>query len=182
MDTSSCNASNPIINTENWGECLKPGLYFMLMRSVFDMNLLSNPSFHSDIRKWVEHSWTAANYLLGHCDVNIRFAFAFAGSMNRALFCHGWVDKSTKLKLWCFCSAECGFESRSWHFCLWARHLPIIASLHPGVNGYLHVQEQRWFLWLIRVHVVRYIFGSIGCILPGSWDGLRNELRPSGQW
>ena len=59
----------------------------------------------------------------------------------------GRADNSTELKLWCFCSAECGFESRSWHLCSWARHLTIIASLHPGVNGYL--LGQRWFLWLI---------------------------------
>ena len=26
--------------------------------------------------------------------------------------CCGWAYKSTELKLWCVCSAECGFESR----------------------------------------------------------------------
>ena len=31
-------------------------------------------------------------------------------------------------------AAECGFESRPWHLCPWARHLTIIASLHPGVK------------------------------------------------
>ena len=31
-------------------------------------------------------------------------------------------------------TAECGFESRPWHLCPWARHLIIIASLHPGVK------------------------------------------------
>ena len=31
-------------------------------------------------------------------------------------------------------AAECGFESRPWHLCPWARHLIIIASLHPGVK------------------------------------------------
>ena len=30
-------------------------------------------------------------------------------------------------------SSECGFESRSWHVCPWARYFTIIASLHPGV-------------------------------------------------
>ena len=30
---------------------------------------------------------------------------------------HGLADKSTGLRLWCFYSAECGFESRSWHLC-----------------------------------------------------------------
>ena len=29
-------------------------------------------------------------------------------------------------------SQECGFESRSWHLCPWARYFTIIASLHPG--------------------------------------------------
>ena len=37
----------------------------------------------------------------------------------------------------------------------------IIASLHPGVNGYLW--GQRWFMLLISL--VRYIFGCTGCIL-----------------
>ena len=31
-------------------------------------------------------------------------------------------------------AAECGFESRPWHLCPWARRLIIIASLHPGVK------------------------------------------------
>ena len=31
-------------------------------------------------------------------------------------------------------AAECGFKSRPWHLCPWARHLIIIASLHPGVK------------------------------------------------
>ena len=31
-------------------------------------------------------------------------------------------------------AAECGFEFRPWHLCPWARHLIIIASLHPGVK------------------------------------------------
>ena len=31
-------------------------------------------------------------------------------------------------------ATECGFESRPWHLCPWARHLIIIASLHPGVK------------------------------------------------
>ena len=31
-------------------------------------------------------------------------------------------------------AAECGFESRPWHLCPWARHLIIIASLYPGVK------------------------------------------------
>ena len=41
-------------------------------------------------------------------------------------------------------AAECGFESRPWHLCPWARHLIIIASLHPGVKWYLWGQS-----WLI---------------------------------
>ena len=86
--------------------------------------------------------------------------------------CRGRVDKSTELKLWCFCSAECGFESRSWHLCPWARHLTMIASLHPGVNGYLWGQS--WFLWLISLWL-HYIFGGTGCILP-------RELRWFKEW
>ena len=46
-------------------------------------------------------------------------------------------------------SLECGFESwlRLWCLCPWARHFTIIASLHPGVNGYLWGQS--WLLCLI---------------------------------
>ena len=43
-------------------------------------------------------------------------------------------------------AAECGFESRPWHLCLWARHLIIIASLHPGVKW---VPVRRGQSWLI---------------------------------
>ena len=48
-------------------------------------------------------------------------------------------------------AAECGFESRPWHLCPWARHLIIIASLHPGV---------KW----------------VPVYSPRSWDGFRNDL------
>ena len=43
--------------------CIKPGSYFlrMRMRSEFDVNLTSQLSFRSNIRKWVAQSWTAAN-------------------------------------------------------------------------------------------------------------------------
>ena len=60
-------------------------LHAMRMQSEFDVNLTSQPSFRSNIRKWVKQSSTAANYPLRIYDVNIRFAFAFAGGMNRAL-------------------------------------------------------------------------------------------------
>ena len=55
------------------------------MRSEFDVNGTSQPSFSSDIRKWVEQSSTAAIFSLRSYDVDIRIAFAFAGSTNRAL-------------------------------------------------------------------------------------------------
>ena len=45
------------------------------------------------------------NCSLRICDVKILFAFAFAGSMNRAwdeVACRGRAVKSTELKLWCF--------------------------------------------------------------------------------
>ena len=45
--------------------------------------------------------------------------------------------------------SECGFKSRlrpRW-LCPWARHFVIIASLHPGLNGYLWGQS--WLLCLI---------------------------------
>ena len=44
--------------------------------SCVDMNLTSQPSFRSNIRKWFEQRATAANYSLWICDVNIRFTFA----------------------------------------------------------------------------------------------------------
>ena len=55
------------------------------MRSEFDVNLTSHPPFAAIICKGVEQRATAANCSLRICDVKIRFAFAFAGSMNRAL-------------------------------------------------------------------------------------------------
>ena len=55
------------------------------MRSKFDVNLMSQLSFHSECLAKVGHSSTPANYLLQMCDVNIRIAFAFAESMPRAL-------------------------------------------------------------------------------------------------
>ena len=46
-------------------------------------------------------------------------------------------------------SSVCGFESwpQPWCLCPWARRFTIIASLHPGVNGYLWGQS--WLLCLI---------------------------------
>ena len=46
-------------------------------------------------------------------------------------------------------ASECRFESWLWPWCLcpWVRHFTIIASLHPGVNGYLWGQS--WLLCLI---------------------------------
>ena len=43
---------------------VKPGSYFiqMQMRSQFNVNSASQPSFRSDIRKWVEQSWTPVNF------------------------------------------------------------------------------------------------------------------------
>ena len=67
----------------------------MRMRCAFDMNLTSQPCFRCDIRKRVEHNSTAANYSLQICDVDIRFAFTFAGSMNRAL---GYFVKKGQIK------------------------------------------------------------------------------------
>ena len=63
---------------------VKPGSYFLRMRSKFDVNLTSHPPFAVIIREGVEQSSTAANRSLRICDVKIRFAFAFARSMNRA--------------------------------------------------------------------------------------------------
>ena len=57
----------------NYFSCfnLKPGSSFLRtrMQSEFDVNLTSQPSFRSDIRKWVAQSCPAANYSLRMCDV-----------------------------------------------------------------------------------------------------------------
>ena len=70
--------------------------------------------------------------------------------------------------------SECRFESWLWPWCLCpsARHFTIIASLHPGVNGYLWGQS--WLLCLIIV-VYAAKWQQLSCILPGSWDGFRND-------
>ena len=99
MDNLEKSIKKMLINQDVWSSkyivflhtmctvVVKPGSYFlrMRMRSEFDVNLTSQPSFRSDICKWVEQSWTAAKNSLRICAVNIRIAFAFAGSMNRAL-------------------------------------------------------------------------------------------------
>ena len=69
-------------------------------------------------------------------------------------------------------AAECGFESRPWHLCPWARHLIIIASLHPGVK------------WVpVRAELVDKPRPYMRCngsnwavYSPGSWDGFRNDV------
>ena len=50
--------------------------------------LKSQPCFRGERFAGVYHISTDANYLLQICDVQICFAFAFAGSMNRALKCN----------------------------------------------------------------------------------------------
>ena len=45
--------------------------------------------------------------------------------------CRGRADKSTELELCCFCSAECGFESRSSHLCPWVKTLNYNFSSPP---------------------------------------------------
>ena len=68
------------------------------MRSKFDVNLTSQINFRSDIPKWVEQSWTAANYLLWSRDVNICFAFKFASTGHKFLL---WFNTR-----WCFISPD----------------------------------------------------------------------------
>ena len=64
-----------------------------------------------------------------------------------------------------------------WVVIMWVRDrgacvLTIIASLHPGVNGYLWVQS--WLLCLIS------LCAEVATIElytpPGGWDGFRNDL------
>ena len=66
--------------------------------------------------------------------------------------CHGVPWSSGLAHRICVLMAEwseCGFESRPrpWCLCPWAGHFTTIASLHPGVNGYLWGQS--WLLCLI---------------------------------
>ena len=72
-----------------WSKDLKPGSYFLRMRiqSEFDVNLTSQPSFYSDIRKWVEQSWTAANYPLRIFDVNIRIRMKYDPDLTHEFDC-----------------------------------------------------------------------------------------------
>ena len=71
-------------------------------------------------------------------------------------------------------SSECGFESwlRPWCLCPSGRHFTIIASLHPGVNGYLWGQS-----WLLSVWLALYApkWQQLSCILP-------RELRWFQEW
>ncbi len=46
--------------------------------------------------------------------------------------CRGRADKNTGLKLWCFWSAECGFESLCWHLCPKARQNHYCCILQIG--------------------------------------------------
>ena len=71
-------------------------------------------------------------------------------------------------------SSECGFESWLWPWwlCPWSRHFTIIASLHPGVNGYL--RGQSWLLCLISpIYAPKW--QQLSCILP-------SELRWFQEW
>ena len=67
-------------------------------------------------------------------------------------------------------AAECGFESRPWHLCPWARHLIIIASLHPGVK-WVPVRAE-----LVDEPYMRCNGSNWAIYSPGSWDGFRNDL------
>ena len=90
----------------------------------------------------------------------------------------GWVH--------CICvlmaeSSQCGFEPRPryLHVCPWARHFTVIASLHPGVKGYLWGQS--WLLCLISPTCTCMCAEMAAIELytrtpPGSWDGFRNDL------
>ena len=60
--------------------------------------------------------------------------------------CYGRADKSTWLKLWWFCLAECGFEAQSWHLCPWARHFTIFA-VSFGWDAFLCISQPRHVLW-----------------------------------
>ena len=62
-------------------------------------------------------------------------------------------------------AVKCGFESRPWHLCPWARHLIIIASLHPGLNGYLWGQS-----WLISPGPICAVMAAIELYTPQGAD------------
>ena len=69
-------------------------------------------------------------------------------------------------------SLECGFEPRPRPWCFMSlRHFTIIASLYPGVNGYLWGQS-----WLCLISPMRWNDSNWAVYSPGSWDGFRNDL------
>ena len=92
-----------------------------------------------------------------------------------AMECHGvpwsWSGLVHRICVLMAKSSECGFESllRPWWLCPRARHFTIIASLHPGVNGYLWGQS--WLLCLIYAPKRQHL----SCILP-------RELRWFQEW
>ena len=69
-------------------------------------------------------------------------------------------------------ATECGFESRPWHLCPWARHLIIIASLlaTQGLNGYLWGQS-----WLTSTSPICAVMAAIELYTP-------QELRWFQEW
>ena len=60
----------------------------------------------------------------------VYFHFNYNSYISRDTWPSGLAYRTQVLVL----ATECGFESRPWHLCPWARHLIIIASLHPGVK------------------------------------------------
>ena len=79
-------------------------------------------------------------------------------------------------------AAECGFESRPWHLCPWARHLIIIASLHPGVK-WVPVRAPVSWVPVGTCELVNWPRAYMRCngsnwavYSPGSSDGFRNDV------
>ena len=70
--------------------------------------------------------------------------------------------KSIRLKLWCFWSAEHGFESRSWYLFLWARYHCLRFGKEP-IAFILDDNRDKptyfWFTWQLshRLGFVRFV-------------------------
>ena len=137
----------------NWGRnklpnCFSPLIYFVCCNVEINVEL-----------NWIEYAnWKYAGYFIRFFhvvvlyysgestrldDVNVAVGGTKYRYYHEKTRCshqmeyHCGVSWPSGLAYWTqvlVLAAECGFESRPWHLCPWARHLIIIASLHPGVK------------------------------------------------
>ena len=137
--------------------CIVDGVFIEnLQEDTHDLHF-SKPRLHPLREKsWVIHTklWFFITkyhrYRLGISSMNMLKGQGYIRVFGVLWPC-GRVDKSTEFKLWWFCSAECGFESLTWHI-----SLKLLLSTQP---------------WL------RYIFGGTGCIPPRELRWLKEWFK-----